>query len=131
MTAIERAWDAARAFHCDCDFIVADLRTWEVAGEFDLIVEFYLHVPRSDLTAIRHRAMRALKPGGHYIVVGHDVENLTKGVGGPQDPAVLHTVESVKADMEDLDIEIAEQLMRPTDLGPYALDTVVRAKRSA
>jgi SAM-dependent methyltransferase len=130
VTAIERAWDAARAFKCDCNFIVADLREWQVIGEFDLITEFYLHPPKSDLTDIRHRAMTALKPGGRYLVVGHHVENLAKGVGGPQDPAVLHTVESVTADLPGLEVEIGQKLMRTTDLGP-AIDTVVRLKRSA
>lgn len=129
VTAIERAWDAARAFHCDCDFVVADLRDWKVTGDFDLITEFYLHVPKSELRVIRHRAIEALRPAGRYIVVGHDVENLERGIGGPQDPSLLHTIESVSADLDGLEIEVADQLRRPTDMGPYALDTVVRAKR--
>jgi hypothetical protein len=54
------------------------------------------------------------------------------GTGGPQDPAVLHTPESVTVALKDLRIERAETVRRPvpTDDGTKdALDTLVRATR--
>ncbi len=128
VNAIERAWDAARTFHCDCEFIVADLREWTIKGEFDLVGEFYLHTPKPELSALRKRAVAALRPGGRYIVVGHDVDNVERGIGGPQDPAILHTVDGVAADLEGLEIELGEQMLRPTVDGQFAVDTVVRAR---
>jgi len=38
---------------------------------------------------VQERAASALAPGATLLVVGHDSTNLTEGIGGPQDPAVL------------------------------------------
>ena len=32
---------------------------------------------------------RAVAPGGTFVLVGHDLTNLTEGVGGPSDPSIL------------------------------------------
>ena len=39
----------------------------------------------------------AVAPGGTLLVVGHDITNITDGVGGPQDPAVLYGPDDVVA----------------------------------
>ena len=78
------------------------------------------------------RAAAALAPGGTLLLVGHDVRNLTDGIGGPQDATVLHTPKSVTAALSGLRIERAETVRRPvpTDDGTKdALDTLVRAVR--
>lgn len=128
ITAVERAWDAARMFECACEFYVADLREWEPPGDFDLVAEFYLHAPKPDLTTIRRRVAGALRQGGRYVVVGHAVSNLGRGQGGPQDESLLHTVESVLSDLSGLEAETALEVERPMESGPPAIDVVVRAR---
>lgn len=44
-------------------------------------------------------AASALAPAGTLVVVGHDLTNLTDGVGGPPDPAVLYSPGDVVADL--------------------------------
>lgn len=129
VTAVERAWDAARMFECDCEFYVANLLDWDPPGQYSLVAEFYLHLPKPDLREIRRRLAQSLVPGGRLIVVGHDVTNLNDGHGGPQDPELLHTVDSVSADLAGLEIETAERVERPVGDAVVALDTVVRARR--
>jgi hypothetical protein len=66
------------------------------------------------------------------LVVGHDSTNLTEGVGGPRDPAVLFSPEDIVGDLDGLEIERAERAHRPvaTDDGEVdAIDAVVRAVR--
>lgn len=63
-------------------------------------------------------------------MVGHDLANLTDGIGGPQDPAVLHTPAAVLAAIGDLQVRRAETARRPVQVDDGtvdALDTVVVA----
>ena len=85
-------------------------------------------------------ALLALAPGGHFLLVTHDLLNLSEGHGGPQDAVVLTTAEGVVDDMAaaslehglELDVERAERVDRavPTPDGErIAIDTLVRARR--
>src|ERR1019366_1344819 len=57
---------------------------------YDLVVVVYLHLREKQRSAVMLAAAKAVAPGGTLLVVGHDLENLTSGHGGPQDPAVLY-----------------------------------------
>ncbi|WP_406043422.1 class I SAM-dependent methyltransferase [Micromonospora sp. NBC_00898] len=131
--AIARGRNLARQRGVQVDWQVADLTTYEPpADTFDLVLIAYLHLPAADLAAILHRAKRALRPGGSLVLVGHDRANLTDGIGGPQDPTVLQTPETVVAELDGLRIRRADTARRPvpTDGGTIdALDTVVVATR--
>ena len=75
-------------------------------------------------------------PGGRLVVVGHDVENLERGTGGPQMAEVLTTVPGVLAALEPvgLTIDRAEVAERPViaadGSAAIALDTVVVGRRA-
>ncbi|WP_031076725.1 class I SAM-dependent methyltransferase [Streptomyces sp. NRRL WC-3742] len=118
-----------------------DARTFESpeAG-YDLVLVAYLQLPAGDRRTALRRAAEALAPGGTLLVVGHDLTNLTEGVGGPQDPAVLFTPEDVLADLEGLGLHTvrAERVHRTVGSDPghgggegTAVDALVRLERGA
>jgi hypothetical protein len=79
-------------------------------------------------------AGRALAPGGSLLVVAHDRANLIDGVGGPQDPTVLHRPEDVLLDLQAAGIEVvverAETVERVVaDSDRPSLDCLVRVRR--
>jgi SAM-dependent methyltransferase len=115
------------------DWIVADLRDYEPErGAYDLALIAYLQVSPQVRAAVLARAAAALAPGGTVFVVGHDLTNLTEGVGGPQDPDVLYTPEALRSELPGLRILRAERVHRAVDRdgGPAtAVDTLVRAVR--
>jgi SAM-dependent methyltransferase len=136
---IAKAGRLAEANGVTGNWIVADVTTWFAPpGAFDLVIVFYLQLPAADRAAMLDRAARALAPGGSFVLVAHDGTNLTDGVGGPQDAAVLPTPELVVADLGasgvgDLRIERAERVTRRVDTteGPRdAIDCLVTARRS-
>ena len=101
----------------------------------DLVALLYLQVPEPARSAALSAAASAVTPGGTLLVVAHDVDNLSRGYGGPQNPDVLYAVSDVTeaAVEEGLTVERAEQATRvvDTDDGPReAIDTVVRAVNS-
>jgi SAM-dependent methyltransferase len=128
--AAARGVDPARV-----DWVVADLRDYEPDRDaFDLALVAYFQVSAELLARVLARTAAALAPRGTLFAIGHDLTNLTEGVGGPQDPGVLYTPEAVSADLPGLRILRAERVYRTVerDDGPAtAVDTLVRAVREA
>jgi SAM-dependent methyltransferase len=117
----------------DVEWVEADVVAWEPPAEaFDLVTVLYLQLPADERRAALAHAAAAVAPGGTLLVVGHDLENLTGGWGGPKDPRVLFTADDVAGEMPGLEIEKAERVLRPveTDDGEVqAIDALVRARR--
>jgi SAM-dependent methyltransferase len=131
-----RKLSAARSVdQAQVDWIVADLRDYEPErGAYDLVLIAYLQVGPSLRATVLARAAAALAPSGTMFVVGHDLTNLTEGVGGPQDPDVLYTPEAVRAELPGLRVERAERVRRTVERDggmATAVDTLVRAVRGA
>ena len=77
------------------------------------------------------RAADAVAPGGTLVLIGHDLLNLTEGVGGPSDPDLLFTPDDVVAELPGLELEKAERLLRDVDGHDRpAIDALVRARRA-
>jgi len=131
--AVGRGRELARQRGAAVDWQVADVLDYvPPVGRFDLVLIVYLQLSAADFAAVLHRAQAALRPGGVLLVVGHDLANLTGGVGGPQDPAVLMTPETVVAGLPGLRVRRAETARRPVPVDGRtvaALDTVVVAVR--
>ncbi len=125
--AIDRAGELDRDKAVEWE--VADLTSYAFpVAEEDLVLISYLHLPPDQMRPLLHRAALALAPGGTLFFVGHDRENLTRGVGGPQDPGILHTPQEVAEALDGLRIERAERVTRPVG-DRTAIDTLVVATR--
>ena len=113
------------------DWVCADVRGYQPeVGPLQLVLIAYLQLREAELDQVLRRAAVALAPGATLLVVGHDVANLTEGTGGSQDPAVLHTPESVARSLGDLTVLRADRVQRPVAGSPRdAVDTLVRAIR--
>lgn len=114
-------------------WLVADVLDFQPEpGHFDLVLLCYLHLPSAQMERVLGKARAALAPGGTLLVIGHDARNLEEGVGGPQDPAVLHSPEDVTRALGDLAIVRAETVEREVmreEGAAVALDSLVRAVR--
>ena len=112
-------------------WVQADVLSWSAPpASLDLVLVAYLHVAEDDTRALLVRAVGWLRPGGRLLVLGHDVENIASGVGGPQEPAILHSVERLRPIADLLDVDRLEQVPRETPAGT-ALDTLLWGRRPA
>lgn len=110
-------------------WITADVRTWSPPpAALDLVLVAYLHLPEPDALALLTGTVGWLRPGGRLLVLGHDVENITSGTGGPQDPAILYGVDRLAPVAALLDVDRLEQVPRRTPAGT-ALDTLLWGRR--
>ena len=127
------AIDKARAHTTDLPttWVCDDVVTWTPpAASFDLVLVVYLHLPATERDTVLDHAVAALAPGGHLVVVAHDLANLTDGVGGPQDATVLATASDVTARLGDLQVLRAGTVERQVDGADRpAIDTLVHAVR--
>jgi len=129
--AIAKARERASQASLDVEFVCADLLDYEPERDaYDLVLLFYLQLPRDELRLVLERAASALAAGGTFLLVGHDLVNITDGVGGPSDPAVLYTPDDIVAELPGLEIEKAERVLRDVaDADRPAIDALVRARR--
>lgn len=114
-------------------FVSADLVSYvPEQGTFDLVLLLYLHIPRDERRVVLERAANALAPGGTFLLIGHDLTNMTDGVGGPSDPSILVTPDEVAAELPGLEVEKAERVLRDvTGEDRDAIDALVRARKRA
>jgi SAM-dependent methyltransferase len=135
MTAVdfsEVAVEKGRVQSEAVEFVVADVRTWEPEGSFDLVLVAYLHLTPPDYETVVGRAENWLAPGGELFLIGHDLSNITEGWGGPQYPELLWDVPEVLSLLDGMAIVEAEVVNRPVDTDDgrkYARDTLVRARK--
>ncbi len=131
--AIERARELARQRGVEVNFTVADVTRYRPEPDaYDLVVILYLHLPPEQRRDVIARAREAVASGGTMLVIGHDLENLERGWGGPPDPEVHYTPDEIAFELEPLTIVKAERVVRAveTDEGVReAIDTLVRARR--
>jgi SAM-dependent methyltransferase len=127
------------------DWVQADVLEYDGGPVgFDLALVAYLQLPAEEMHEACRRAFTALRPGGTFLLVGHDSTNLEEGTGGPQDPVVLYTAEEVLAALDGLrfDVVRAERVERlvPSEdpshrqsgePGRTAYDALVRVVRTS
>jgi ubiquinone/menaquinone biosynthesis C-methylase UbiE len=112
-------------------WVRADVLDWTAPEHsLDLVLVAYLHLPGPETTDLLRRAVGWLRPGGRLLVLGHDVDNVAHGVGGPQETAILHSVERLAPVAELLAVDRLEQVRRQTPEG-VALDTLLWGRRAA
>ena len=132
--ALEQANALAAKRGVEVEWLEGDLLEWEPPEDaYDLIVVLYLQVPADERRRILGRAAPAVAPGGTLLVVGHDLENLNRGYGGPKDARVLFTPDEVANELPGLEIEKAERVLRPVETEDgevQAIDALVRARRA-
>ena len=121
------------------EWVCADATTWSRRDSYDLVVIAYLQLPAAERRAAVRAGFAGLKPGGTFLLVGHDTTNLTEGTGGPQDVSVLMTAQDVLGDLEGeaLDVVRAERVERVVtgedehggETARTAYDALVRLRR--
>jgi SAM-dependent methyltransferase len=124
--AVERGRSAGQGARVDWQ--VADVTTYAPDGLVDLVLVCYLHLPRETMRRVLVHAASWVAPGGHLVVIGHAVRNLTEGCGGPQDPDRLQDADLYARAAHGLLVERLEEVDRVTPEGT-AIDVVLRARR--
>lgn len=123
--ATAQARELALEVGVDVDFIAADLESWESPeAAFDLVVLAYMQAPAVIRKWIHAEAARALVDGGQVLVVGHHLDNLEHGVGGPPIAEVLFDERDLAGDFADFDVIENSRVLRQVDKGDVVGDAI-------
>lgn len=98
-------------------FEVADLTSIRPTKSiYDLVCLVYLHLPWDSMQDVVRSAVDALRPGGTFVLLGHDETNIENGYGGPQDPDILYGPRRiVQAAGEQLEVIDASRIKRTVE----------------
>lgn len=129
---IEKTIQRANSQGLQLNTVVQDAANFKTEELFDLVIMMYLHTDAFVRPKIFTSAFQALKPGGNILIVGHDVDNLEHGYGGPPKMEFLWSPEIISELLPGIDFEFNGKRKRPvtTDDGiKDAIDCVGWGKK--
>ncbi len=82
---VEKSKKLAEKYQVKINAIQGNVLTWSYPeNEYDAIVSVFAHFNRSEYPELTSKWIRALKPGGHFLLVGYDLSQLGRNSGGPK-----------------------------------------------
>lgn len=125
---LAKAAELARDADVDLTVEVADLARYPFGEGWSVITSIWAHVPAEVRARIHGEVVRALAPGGAYVLESYTPDQIGRGTGGPPDPAFTTTLEELSAQLAGLDFVIARQCEREVREGRFhdGLSSVVQ-----
>ncbi len=99
---------------------VADLESFDLGDStWDGIVAIWCHLPSALRAHVHAGVVRALRPGGVFVLESYGPGQLAFDTGGPKDLDMLPSLETLKSELAGLDFEHALEIERAIDEGKY------------
>jgi SAM-dependent methyltransferase len=120
-----KALELAKKNQVSIDYFVGDLGQLSFKKEsFDAIGLIYAHFSAEKKSAVHRELTTYLKPGGVIIFEAFSkhhlqLNSINPKVGGPKDIDMLFSVEEIRADFENYEISILEEVETLLDEGSY------------
>ena len=93
--------------------IAADLAEFTITPQaWSGIVAIFMHLPPALRATVLARAAAGLRPGGVFVMEAYRPAQLRHGTGGPRDVTLLPSLAELRAELGDLDFEIAREIER-------------------
>lgn len=89
-------------------------------GQWAAIVSIWAHVPPAIRGPLHARCVKALKPGGAFVLEAYTPRQLDcPGVGGPPTAELLMTAESLRVELTGLRFQSCHEVERDVNEGRY------------
>ncbi len=99
---------------------VGDLATYPIApGSFDGIVSIFAHVPKPLRVSLHDRVVKALRPGGWFVLEAYPPSQVGRGTGGPPVVELTMDPDDLRRELAGLELERLEELEREVVEGKY------------
>lgn len=89
------------------------------AGSFDVVSSIFVHLPAALRSTVHQRVVRWLKPGGLFVLEAYAPDQIQRTTGGPKDPSLLASLETIVSELAELQIEHAVAVVRDVTEGRY------------
>jgi SAM-dependent methyltransferase len=116
-----RAGELAGARGVELTTEVADLADFDFgSARWDNIVSIFGHLPSDLRRDVHRRIVDALKPGGVFLIEAYTPAQLgTSGTGGPSDPDMLLTADTLRSELAGLETLLAREITREVNEGEF------------
>jgi len=110
---LKRARELAEIKGVGIKTVEADLSQYSLGVEqWDLIVATFAHFPSILRRSIHRGVVKALKPGGFFVLEAYTPTQLKHGTGGPKDTDMLMSASLLTEDLEGMDFPILREVER-------------------
>ncbi|SCA56015.1 putative Tellurite resistance protein TehB [Candidatus Terasakiella magnetica] len=87
-------------------------------NQYDCVVSIYFHMQSSQRQRLHRNMVRALRPNGLIILEAFSKDQYGRDSGGPPDQDWLYSVDELREDFKDLQLECLEEVETTLDEGP-------------
>ena len=102
------------------DARVGDLADFDMGVDcWDNIVSIFCHVPSDVRRFVHSNVIRALRPGGRFLLESYNAANIGRGVGGPQSNDLTVELAELEADFSGWNLEVHRAIDRQISEGKY------------
>lgn len=117
---LSKAKELARQRGVRLTTVVANLADFPLEpGYWDLIVSVWAHTPSVLRRSLHQQVVKALRPGGGFLLEAYTPDQLSQGTGGPPDPDMLMTLDGLRQELAGLRFEIGREIQREIHEGRY------------
>ena len=96
--------------------VTSDLNHYVIEPHaWDVIIDFFCHMPLPERAHLHQRVVAGLKPGGVYILEIFTPAQLELATGGPKTRDLVMTLEDARRELAGLDLRIAREIIRQRD----------------
>jgi cyclopropane fatty-acyl-phospholipid synthase-like methyltransferase len=100
--------------------LCADLLAWDWPhAAFDLVAAIFIHFGPTERPRMHHAMLEALKPGGLLVMEVFHPDQARYRTGGPPDPAMLYSAETLRRDFVGAHISLLEERVASLEEGRY------------
>ncbi len=91
----------------------ADLSNFDLGeNRWDAIVSIFAHMPQNIREDLHRRVVKALKPGGVFLLEAYTPAQVGRGTGGPQDASLTMELHDLLTELSPLTIELGQEIER-------------------
>lgn len=104
----------------DIETVVADLADYDIpADTFDAVVSIFCHVPKALRQKVHQQVLNGLKANGVLLLEAYFPKQLEFGTGGPPTAELMMDLQSLKIELQGLELLHAEEKVREVVEGKY------------
>ena len=123
VVGLARAHSLASARGVTIDTEMADLADIDPGeAEWDAVVSVFAHTAADVRRALHRRVVRALRPGGAFVLEAYTPEQTARDTGGPSGEAardICMTADGLRAELDGLRFEVLRETERAVHEGLY------------
>ncbi len=120
LEARNKALEAAAANHLTIDYTTEDIKEIILPEKtYDAIALIYVHMEPTVRKTFHKKCVNALKPGGVLILEAFAKNQMNNTSGGPKDVSMLHSIETLRKEFEELQISLCKEENTFLDEGKF------------